>query len=86
MGGQEMLLSADAPHFRGALCDWSLSVSNSTLTPSQQVIAAIRQGERPAVPQREALPGPDTTSWDGMDAYVQLMRRGADMAATTAAN
>ena len=39
-----------------------------------QVGATIRQGGRPEVPPREALPGPDTASWVGLDAYVQLMR------------
>ncbi len=28
------------------------------------------------MPPREALPGPDTASWAGLDAYVQLMRCG----------
>ena len=39
-----------------------------------QVGATIRQGGRPEVPPREALPGPDTAAWAGLDAYVQLMR------------
>ena len=39
-----------------------------------QVGATIRQGGRPDVPIREALPGPDTAGWAGLDAYVQLMR------------
>ena len=39
-----------------------------------QLGATIRQGGRPEVPAREALPGPDTVAWAGLDAYVQLMR------------
>ena len=31
-------------------------------------------GGRPDVPPREALPGPDTAGWAGLDAYLQLMR------------
>ena len=39
-----------------------------------QVGATIRQGGRPEVPPRQALPGPDTAAWAGLDAYVHLMR------------
>ena len=39
-----------------------------------QVSATIRQGVRPEVPARKALPGPDTAGWAGLDTYVQLMR------------
>ena len=39
-----------------------------------QVIATIRQGGRPEVPPREALPGANTAGWNGLDDYLQLMR------------
>ena len=39
-----------------------------------QVGATIRRGGRPEVPPREALPGPNTAGWAGLDTYVQLMR------------
>lgn len=35
---------------------------------------AVLQGERPEVPPRAALPGPDTLAFTGLDAYIQLMR------------
>lgn len=31
-------------------------------------------GQRPEVPAREALPGPDTAAFGGLGAYCQLMR------------
>ena len=39
-----------------------------------QVYHAVLHGERPAVPPREELPGPDTATFAGLDAYCQLMR------------
>lgn len=39
-----------------------------------QVMYAILQGERPAIPPRRELPGPDTLAFSGLDAYCQLMR------------
>lgn len=39
-----------------------------------QIALLVLQGDRPEVPPREALPGPDTAAFVGMDAYVQLMR------------
>lgn len=44
------------------------------LTSLEQIGATIRQGGRPDVPPREALPGPDTAAWGGLDSYVCLMR------------
>lgn len=35
---------------------------------------AILQGERPAVPPRRELPGPDTLAFAGLDQYCALMR------------
>ncbi|PRW05806.1 Serine threonine- kinase CTR1 [Chlorella sorokiniana] len=55
------------------LLTWRLPWNFSELSPFK-VIAAIRQGGRPEVPRREALPGPDTAGWAGLDDYVQLMR------------
>ena len=46
----------------------------SVIFLSLQVGATISAGGRPEVPPREALPGPDTPGWPGLDAYVQLMR------------
>lgn len=37
--------------------------------------ASIAQGGRLEVPAREALPGPDTASFAGLDAYIALMQR-----------
>lgn len=39
-----------------------------------QVRRWVLDGRRPEVPQREALPGPDTAQWQGLDAYSALMR------------
>ncbi|KAL4441802.1 hypothetical protein ABPG77_003718 [Micractinium sp. CCAP 211/92] len=39
-----------------------------------KIALLVLQGERPQVPPYEALPGPDTASFAGLDAYVQLMR------------
>ena len=53
------------PHVTGSAC-------NGACPP--QVGATVRQGGRPEVPAREALPGPDSASWAGLDTYVALMR------------
>lgn len=39
-----------------------------------QIGHAVVSGERPAVPPRDQLPGPDTADWTGLDSYLQLMR------------
>ncbi|KAL6785226.1 hypothetical protein ACKKBG_A02970 [Auxenochlorella protothecoides x Auxenochlorella symbiontica] len=39
-----------------------------------QVVTVVTEGGRLAVPDRAALPGPDTQDWDGLDAYVDLIR------------
>lgn len=38
-----------------------------------QIGHAVVSGERPPVPPRDQLPGPDTAGWAGLDAYLQLM-------------
>jgi serine/threonine protein kinase len=40
-----------------------------------QLAAGVISGKRPAVPPREALPGPDTAQFGGLDAYIALMQR-----------
>lgn len=35
-----------------------------------QVVTVVTEGGRLAVPDRAALPGPDTQDWDGLDAYA----------------
>ena len=44
-----------------------------------QVRRKVLAGERPAVPPREALPGPDTAEFAGLDDYCQLMRCGRSL-------
>ncbi|KAI7842018.1 hypothetical protein COHA_004219 [Chlorella ohadii] len=55
------------------LLTWRFPWTFAQMSPIQ-IGATVRQGGRPEVPPREALPGPDTASWAGLDAYVQLMR------------
>jgi hypothetical protein len=40
-----------------------------------QVVTVVTEGGRLEVPARADLPGPDTASFEGLDAYVALMRR-----------
>ncbi len=39
-----------------------------------QIMYAVLQGERPPIPPRRELPGPDTLAFSGLDAYIQLMK------------
>ncbi|KAI7845286.1 hypothetical protein COHA_001129 [Chlorella ohadii] len=39
------------------------------------IVGKLMDGERPEVPPREQLPGPDTDIFAGLDNYVALMRR-----------
>ena len=39
-----------------------------------QIRRWVLDGRRPEVPPREALPGPGSASWPGLDAYCALMR------------
>ena len=39
-----------------------------------QLASRVMAGERLEVPPREALPGPDTPGWAGLDGYVALMQ------------
>ena len=39
-----------------------------------QLASRVMAGERLEVPPREALPGPDTAGWAGLDGYVALMQ------------
>ncbi|PRW39272.1 Serine threonine- kinase CTR1 [Chlorella sorokiniana] len=55
------------------LLTWRLPWSMAVMSPFK-IAAIIRQGGRPEVPPREALPGPDTADWAGLDDYVRLMR------------
>lgn len=55
------------------LLTWRLPWSFAEMSPFK-IGATIRQGGRPDVPPREALPGPDTAAWGGLDSYVCLMR------------
>ncbi|KAK2078096.1 hypothetical protein QBZ16_003964 [Prototheca wickerhamii] len=40
-----------------------------------QVVALVNEGGRPAIPERAALPGPDTRDWEGLDGFTDLIRR-----------
>ena len=57
----------------GCCSSW-FTLTQCCLPISLQVGAAIRQGGRPEIPPRDALPGSDTATWAGLDDYVQLMR------------
>ena len=39
-----------------------------------QLYPRIEAGERPPVPPRDQLPGPDTAGFAGLDAYTALMK------------
>lgn len=39
-----------------------------------QVVGKVMRGERPEVPPRDQLPGPDTRTFAGLDDYIALMR------------
>ncbi|PRW60140.1 Serine threonine- kinase CTR1 [Chlorella sorokiniana] len=39
-----------------------------------QIMFAVLQGERPAIPPRHELPGPDTLAFAGLDAYIALLK------------
>ena len=39
-----------------------------------QIMYAVLEGDRPAVPPRQELPSPDTLTFTGLDAYCALMR------------
>lgn len=39
-----------------------------------QVYHAVLHGERPRIPSRKELPGPDPEGFAGLDAYCQLIR------------
>lgn len=54
---------------------WRSLVENSMcIPPCMQIMYAVLQGERPAIPPRHELPGPDTLSFSGLDAYIALMK------------
>jgi len=39
-----------------------------------QLVGRLMQGMQLAIPPREALPGPDTAGFGGLDSFVDLMR------------
>jgi hypothetical protein len=42
---------------------------------SMQIVGKLMKGERPLIPAREALPGPDNAQFSGLHAYIALMER-----------
>lgn len=66
-GGSSAMCLAHAPphphHF----------LKRPPMLPSQ-IMRMVLDGERPPVPPRERLPGPDTASFVCLDDYLQLMR------------
>ena len=58
------------PSHRHELLTWQLPWGAAN---PWQLASRVMAGERLEVPPREALPGPDTAGWAGLDAYVQLM-------------
>ena len=58
-------------HCRRELLTWE--VPWGTANP-WQLVSHVMAGGRPEVPPRQALPGPDTASFAGLDDYVLLMR------------
>lgn len=63
-----------------ALCLQAAQPSGLPLLPSTlilwcpQIRRWVLDGRRPEVPPREAMPGPDSAQWHGLDAYCELMR------------
>lgn len=55
-------------------CSPLQAVNPSCWPPPKQIMRLVTSGRRPEVPAREALPGPDTATWDGLDAYATLMQ------------
>lgn len=43
-------------------------------SPLPQIVSGLLQGDRPAIPPRESLPGPDTATWAGLAPYCALMQ------------
>lgn len=39
-----------------------------------QIVRLVQSGERPEVPPLEILPGGDAAAFEGLDAYLALMR------------
>ena len=39
------------------------------------ICGALFHGNRPQLPPRDELPGPDTAAFAGLDAYIALMQR-----------
>lgn len=45
------------------------------MCPVPQIVSGLTRGQRPAVPDAAALPGPDSTSFKGLSDYCGLMQR-----------
>ena len=54
------------------VCETPLPFPPPHLRP--QIVSGLTRGQRPPIPQRDALPGPDSTSFAGLDAYCALMQ------------
>ncbi|KAL4441022.1 hypothetical protein ABPG77_010453 [Micractinium sp. CCAP 211/92] len=56
------------------LLTWELPWTGAEAENPWQIVGMVVAGARPAVPQREQLPGPDVPPAASLEAYLQLMR------------
>ncbi len=61
----------DINHF---MCNAAPAYSSLVANHHLQIGAKIVAGERPVIPPREELPGPDSATFAGLEAYCQLVR------------
>ncbi len=57
--------------------EWAQALAATELIDGNAHLQVRRwtlEGRRPEVPPHEALPGPDSPRWPGLDAYCALMR------------
>ena len=81
--GQAMYMVSCAPLLSAATTDGVVTAQILSAVPflpcctctiAVQIPQLVINGGRPAVPSRPDLPGPDTSRFAGLDAYLQLMR------------
>ena len=75
LGGNNATFASDVYSFgvvMWELLTWDLPWG---VTNPWQVVTMVMEGGRLSIPSRDALPGPDTGAFQGLDDYIELMRR-----------